>query len=227
VLHFQPQVRLDTRQIAGMEALLRWNRPGHGLVSPMTFIPIAEETRMIMPIGEWVLFQACRQAKKWQSAEHPNLRISVNLSPRQFQQSDLCDVVRRVLDDTKLEPRFLELEITESTAMMNTERTIETLAELRDLGVRIALDDFGTGHSSLSYLRRFPIDRVKIDQEFVQAVEASRSNRAIVSAIVGMAHGLDLAVTAEGVETEAQVSFLCEQKCEEVQGYLYGRPQPA
>ena len=227
VLHYQPQVRLDTRQVAGMEALLRWNRPGHGLVSPMTFIPIAEETRMIMPIGEWVLFEACRQAKTWQSAKQPNLRISVNLSPRQFQQSDLCDVVRRVLAETKLEARFLELEITESTAMMNTERTIETLAELRDLGVRIALDDFGTGHSSLSYLRRFPIDRVKIDQEFVQAVETSRSNRAIVSAIVGMAHGLDLAVTAEGVETEAQVSFLCEQKCEEVQGYLYGRPQPA
>jgi len=227
VLHYQPQVRLDTRQIAGMEALLRWNRPGHGMVSPLTFIPVAEETRMIVPIGEWVLLRACKQAKEWQREKYPNLRISVNLSPRQFQQSDLVDFIRHVLSETGLAPRSLELEITESTAMMNSERTIETLAELRDLGVRIALDDFGTGHSSLSYLRRFPIDRVKIDQEFIQAIEASRSNRAIVSAIVGMAHGLDLAVTAEGVETEAQVNFLREQKCEEVQGYLYGRPEPA
>ncbi len=227
VLHFQPQVRLDTLQVAGMEALLRWNRPGHGLVSPLRFIPVAEETRLIVPIGEWVLREACRQAKAWQREKYPNLRISVNLSPRQFQQSDLCEVVARVLEETGLEPQFLELEITESTAMKNTDRTIETLAGLRALGVRIALDDFGTGHSSLSYLRRFPIDRVKIDQEFVQAVEASGSNRAIVSAIVAMAHGLDLAVTAEGVETEAQLNFLREQECEEVQGFLYGRPEPA
>jgi EAL domain-containing protein (putative c-di-GMP-specific phosphodiesterase class I) len=193
----------------------------------MTFIPVAEETRLIVPIGEWVLLEACRQAKKWQQGKYPQLRIAVNLSPRQFQQTDLRDVVRRTLDETGLCPKSLELEITESTAMINTERTIDTLTDLRDLGVRIALDDFGTGHSSLSYLRRFPIDRVKIDQEFVQAVEASRSNRAIVSAIVAMAHGLDLAVTAEGVETEAQVTFLREQRCEEVQGFLYGRPEPA
>ena len=227
VLHYQRQVRLDTTEVVGMEALLRWNRPGYGIVSPLTFIPVAEETRLIVPIGEWVLRQACRQAKEWQRSTYPNLRISVNLSPRQFQQSDLCSVVKRALEEAGLDPNFLELEITESTAMKNTERTIETVTELRDLGVRIALDDFGTGHSSLSYLRRFPIDRVKIDQEFVQAVESSRSNRAIVSAIVAMAHGLELAVTAEGVETEAQVAFLREQHCEEVQGFLYGRPEPA
>jgi diguanylate cyclase (GGDEF)-like protein/PAS domain S-box-containing protein len=219
VLHFQPLVRLDTRETVGMEALLRWNRPGYGIVPPATFIGIAEETRMIVPIGEWVLREACRHARA-----HGMRRVAVNLSPRQFQQSDLRDVVARALDESGLDPRLLELEITESTAMFHTERSIATLTELRDLGVSIALDDFGTGHSSLSYLRHFPIDRVKIDREFVAEIDKSRSNRAIVSAIVAMAHGLDLAVTAEGVETEAQVEFLREQKCEEVQGFLFGRP---
>ncbi|HET7436546.1 MAG TPA: EAL domain-containing protein [Thermoanaerobaculia bacterium] len=227
VLYYQPQIRLDTQQIAGFEALIRWNRPGYGLVSPATFIPIAEETRLIVPIGEWVLREACRQAKRWQETEHPGVRISVNLSPRQFQQSDLRRVVASALDASGLDARSLELEITESTAMLNTDRTIAMLNELRALGVCISVDDFGTGHSSLNYLRRFPIDRVKIDQEFVHEIEVSRSNRAIISAVIAMAHGLDLHVTAEGVETHAQVKFLREQKCEEVQGFLFGRPAPA
>jgi diguanylate cyclase (GGDEF)-like protein/PAS domain S-box-containing protein len=227
VLYYQPLVRLETGETAGMEALLRWNRPGHGIVAPATFIGIAEETRMIVPIGEWVLREACRQARVWQQGKYPSLRISVNLSPRQFQQTDLREAVVRALEDNQLAPESLELEITEGTAMFQTDRTIATLAELRELGVRIALDDFGTGHSALSYLRQFPIDRVKIDREFIQEIETSRSNRAIVSAIVAMAHGLDLAVTAEGVETEAQVAFLREQQCEEVQGYLFGRPGAA
>ena len=181
---------------------------------------------MIVPIGEWVLRQACLQAKAWQQSTYPHLRMAVNLSPRQFQQSDLLDVVAAALTESGLEPRYLELEITESTAMLNTDRTIATLAELRELGVRIAIDDFGTGHSALSYLRRFAIDRVKIDREFVQEIENSRSDRAIVAAIAAMAHGLDLCVTAEGVETEEQVRFLEEQRCEEVQGFLFGKPAP-
>ncbi|HEY0155964.1 MAG TPA: EAL domain-containing protein [Thermoanaerobaculia bacterium] len=227
VLHYQPLIHLESRELAGMEALLRWNRPGHGLVPPVTFIGIAEETRMIGPIGEWVLRQACKQAKAWQESRYPHLRMAVNLSPRQFQQADLCDIVDAALKESGLAPRSLELEITEGTAMLNTERTMATLAELRSLGVRIAIDDFGTGHSALSYLRRFPIDRVKIDREFVQEIATSRSNRAIVSAITAMAHGLDLVVTAEGVETEEQVTFLENAGCEEVQGFLFGRPVPA
>jgi diguanylate cyclase (GGDEF)-like protein/PAS domain S-box-containing protein len=220
-LYFQSLIDLRTRRVVGKEALLRWNRPGHGIVAPATFIGIAEETRMIIPIGEWVLREACRQAREW-----GGLRVAVNLSPRQFQKTDVSEAVARALDDTKLDPALLELEITETTAMQNTEHTIATLASLRDLGVRIAIDDFGTGHSSLSYLRRFPIDRVKIDREFIAEIEKSRSNRAIVSSVVALAHGLDLAVTAEGVETDAQAAFLTELQCEEVQGFLFGRPAP-
>ncbi|HEX7808948.1 MAG TPA: EAL domain-containing protein [Thermoanaerobaculia bacterium] len=224
VLHFQPIVMLDSRSVSGMEALLRWNRPGFGIVPPASFIDIAEETRMIVPIGEWVLREACKRAKTWQTSGHESMRIAVNLSPRQFQQSDLRAVVARALSDSGLAAGSLELEITETTAMLNTDRTMRTLSDLRDLGVHIALDDFGTGHSSLNYLRRFPIDRVKVDREFVAEIEESASDRAIVSAIVAMAHGLNLAVTAEGVETEGQVAFLREQGCEEVQGFLFGRP---
>jgi diguanylate cyclase (GGDEF)-like protein/PAS domain S-box-containing protein len=227
VIYYQPQTRLDTHQVTGMEALIRWNRPGYGLVSPATFIPVAEETRLIVPIGEWVLREACRQALEWRRSRYPSLRMSVNLSPRQFQQVDLLDSILRVIEESGLAPSALELEITESTAMVNADRSIALLTELRALGVRIALDDFGTGHSSLNYLRRFPIDRVKIDREFVNEIEVRRSSRAIIAAVIAMAHGLDLQVTAEGVETEAQVAFLREHGCEEVQGYLFGRPAPA
>jgi diguanylate cyclase (GGDEF)-like protein/PAS domain S-box-containing protein len=226
-LYYQPQVHVLTNRIVGMEALLRWNRPDYGIVDPMTFIPIAEETRLIVPIGDWVLREACRQAKAWQQTRFPGLRMAVNLSPRQLQHVDLPAQIAMALEETGLAAGDLELEITESMAVHNTDRTLTMLRRLREMGVRIAVDDFGTGHSSLNYLRTFPIDSVKIDQEFVHEIESSAADRAIVSAVVGMAHGLALRVTAEGVETEAQLDFLREVGCEEVQGYLFGRPTAA
>ena len=218
-LHYQPQFNLATDKITGVEALLRWKGIG-----PAEFIPIAEETRLIVPIGEWVLREACRRAKAWQLEGHAGLRMAVNLSPRQFQHSDLPLLIAGALEESGLAPGDLELEITESTAMQNTERTIATLRRLREMGVRIAIDDFGTGHSSLNYLRTFPIDSVKIDQEFVHEIESSQADRAIVSAVIGMARGLHLRVVAEGVETEAQLAFLREHRCDEVQGFLLGVP---
>ncbi|HXG59000.1 MAG TPA: EAL domain-containing protein [Thermoanaerobaculia bacterium] len=225
LLHYQPQVRLDTLRVVGMEALLRWNRPDRGVMFPQTFIAIAEESRLILPLGEWVLHESCLQARAWQT-KYPGLRMGVNLSPRQFQHVDLRKMIASALEESKLDPTLLEIEITETTAMLNTERTVTTLRALREMGVRIAIDDFGTGHSALNYLRSFPIDAVKIDQAFVHEIERSASDRAIVSAVIEMAHGLGLRVTAEGVETEAQVAFLRTQGCEEVQGYLFGKPAP-
>jgi EAL domain-containing protein (putative c-di-GMP-specific phosphodiesterase class I) len=225
-LYYQPLIDVPSGGVVGVEALLRWNRPDVGVVDPMSFIPIAEETRMIVPIGEWVVREACRQAKAWQR-DRPGLRVAVNLSARQFQNNELPAQITAALDESGLAPGDLELEITESLAMHKTERTLQQLQRLRELGVRIAVDDFGTGHSSLNYLRSFPIDRVKIDQGFVHEIETSTADRAIVSAVIRMAHGLALRVTAEGVETDAQLAFLREQGCEEVQGFLFGRPKPA
>jgi diguanylate cyclase (GGDEF)-like protein/PAS domain S-box-containing protein len=226
LLHYQPQVDLSTGRVVGMEALVRWMDPEHGLVSPASFIPVAEESGLIGPLSEWVLREACRQNKAWQDAGLPPARMSVNLSARQFQQRDIATLVMAVLAETGLDPKYLELELTESTIMRNAEEAITMLAELSALGIGIAIDDFGTGYSSLSYLKRFPVHRLKIDRSFVADIGSSGDDETITSAIIALAHSLELQVIAEGVETSAQLDFLRARDCDEMQGFLFSRPLP-
>ena len=227
IVHYQPMIEIASSRVVGAEALIRWKHPVRGLMQPGEFIPIAEQSGLILPMGEWVLRSACDQMKRWHRAGNEHLHIAVNLSARQFQQPDLADVVGRVLDETGLPSSALDIEITESTAMQNAELTLSTLNKLKQMGVRISIDDFGTGYSSLSYLKRFPIDTVKIDHDFVRDVAHDGNDAAIVSAIISMARALKLHVVAEGVEDEEQLAFLRRHECEFVQGYYYGRPVPA
>ena len=227
VLFYQPVADMRTKAIVGVEALIRWNHPERGLVSPAHFISVAESSGLIIPIGDWVLRTACRQTKYWQKRVNPHLTVAVNLSARQFQQANLAEEIAEVLEETGLEPKYLELEITESNAMQNAENTMYTLRELKALGVRIAMDDFGTGYSSLSYLKRFPIDTLKLDQSFVREIATDASDAAIATAVIAMAHSLDLKVIGEGVETTEQFAFLQQQRCDYIQGYLFSPPQSA
>ena len=220
-LHYQPLAKIDG-EVFGFEALLRWHHPQRGMVSPATFIPVAEESGLIMQIGEWVLREACREAASW---PHP-LQIAVNLSPIQFRHGDLAGLVHSMLLETGLAPTRLELEITEGVLVEDFGRGVSILRRLKTLGVRIAMDDFGTGYSSLSYLQSFPFDKIKIDQSFISKVKNTPQSAAIVRAVIGLAHGLNLPVLAEGVETKAQLDFLAAESCDEVQGYLLGRPHP-
>jgi EAL domain-containing protein (putative c-di-GMP-specific phosphodiesterase class I) len=225
-VHYQPIVDAASGKVAAHEALVRWRHPERGLVRPAEFIQLAEETGIILKLGEWVLKEACRWAIfiGARREDGGGLQIAVNLSARQFNDPQLPRMVARALRDTGLPPRLLELEITESTAMQQTDVTLSTLNKLKQLGVSIAIDDFGTGYSSLSYLRRFPVDKVKIDRSFVAEVPADRDQGAIVSAIVALAHALQIRVVAEGVETEAQREFLRSCGCDFIQGYLVGKP---
>ncbi len=227
VLHYQPQVQIDSGHIFGVEALLRWSHPQLGAVPPGRFIPIAEETSLIGAIGEWVMFEACRQAKAWQEAGLPPIAVAVNASTRQFSLNDMYQTVSRALEETGLTPELLEVEITESLLAQDIETTLEVLRRIKALGVRIAVDDFGTGYSSLAYLKRFPIDKLKIDQSFVRDLETDLDDRAIAAGVVNLGHSLGLTVIAEGIETEQQRQLLHGLGCDEAQGYLFSRPLAA
>jgi diguanylate cyclase (GGDEF)-like protein/PAS domain S-box-containing protein len=226
-LHYQPKIDLASGAIVGVEALLRWQHPELGMVSPASFIPIAEETGLIVPMGEWVMTTACAQAKAWQTDWQADISVAVNVSARQFRQHDLPGTVRRALTDTGLAPRHLELELTESLLMQQTDVVVNALRTIRGMGVSLALDDFGTGFSSLSYLRRFPLNVIKVDRSFVSGVDSVDADAAITRAIISMAHSLGMSVVAEGVETPAQLAFLKAQHCDVAQGYLLGRPMTA
>ncbi len=220
ILHYQPQIDLKTGKIVGMEALLRWQHPEQGLIPPNRFIPLAEETGLINPIGEWALRTACAQNKAWQLAGLPPLRMAVNLSARQFMQQNLIEKIAQVLEETGLEPRYLEIEITETTAIQDIDFTISVLQTLKNMGIYISMDDFGTGYSSLSSLKRFPLSTLKIDRSFID-------DAPIIKAVIALGHGLNLKVIAEGVETPGQLEFLREVKCDDVQGYFLSKPLSA
>lgn len=220
-VYYQPQIDLEQGTITGAEALIRWKHPEYGLVSPVRFIPLAEETGLIIPIGEWVLSEACKQVKVWQNSGFPSLRISVNLSGRQFSQIDLRQRLFQILAECNFHPQYLDLELTESMLVQNTEVAIRRLEALKSLGVKIAIDDFGTGYSSLSYLQQFPFDTLKIDRCFIHNIVNKENNAAITKAIIQMAKSLDLKLVAEGVETEAELSFVCQHHCDLMQGYLF------
>jgi len=226
-LHYQPKVSVKSGRITGIEALLRWNSKELGSISPAKFIPLAEKTGLIVPIGEWVLRTACAQNKAWQEQGLPPLLLSVNLSMRQFRQKNLLEMITAALRDSGLKPCFLELEITESMIMLRPEKAIALLRQVHQLGVQLSVDDFGTGYSSLAYLKRFPVQKLKIDQSFMQDLTVDRDDAGIVTAVVAMAKSLGLKVVAEGVETAEQLAFLAKLECDEYQGYYFSRPVPA
>ena len=227
-VHFQPKVSLRTRRPMGAEALVRWEHPERGLISPAEFVPLAEETGLILPLGRWVLEEACRQARVWQE-EYPDRRstMSVNLSAKQFQQPHLLEGISEVLESTGLEPCGLVLEITESVLMEDAQANIATLEGLKGLGVQLAIDDFGTGYSSLEYLKRFPVDVIKIDRSFVQGLGLSSKDTAIVQTVINLADALGLTPIAEGIETAEQAERLQDMGCRIGQGYYFARPLPS
>jgi diguanylate cyclase (GGDEF)-like protein len=225
-LHYQPLVRPGSREVVGVEALVRWRHPERGLLSADAFVPVAEETGLIVGIGRWVLRTACRQLQTWRRSGLSPLRLSVNLSPREVRAPGFVASLAKILEETETEPSQLELELTER-GVMNDGRTLEVLLRLKEIGVRLAVDDFGTGNTTFQYLKSFPLDTIKIDKSFTEGIAENPRDAAITKALLAMAHRLDLNVVAEGVETEEQLRFLSENECDQVQGYLFGRPIPA
>jgi EAL domain-containing protein (putative c-di-GMP-specific phosphodiesterase class I) len=225
-VNYQPIVILDSGRITEVEALVRWQHPTRGLIAPADFIPMADETGLIIPVGQWVLEEACRQVAAWQAEfpVEPPLTLSVNLSPRQFQQTNLVEQISRALREAGLAPNRLKLEITEGVIMRDVEATIKTLGRLKELGVQLAIDDFGTGYSSLAYLKRLPLDILKIDRSFINGIGQDPEDTAIVRAIISMAKSLQLSVTGEGIETAEQAALLRGWACEQGQGYFFSRP---
>lgn len=224
ILHFQPQINLKTNTVTAVEALLRWNHPELGMISPGDFIPIAEETGLIVPIGDWVLRTACEKGKQWQREGLPPLRVAVNLSAIQFLQKDLIEKIDKMIDTTSFDPHYLELEITENMVMQDVHSAINTLRKLKERGIHISIDDFGTGYSTLSYLKEFPVDTLKIDRSFIKDIDTNPSSIALTKAITTLAHDLNLKVIAEGVENYKQLSLVKKQSCDAVQGFYYSEP---
>lgn len=226
IVYYQPQIDTFTKELVGAEALIRWNRPGFGLVPPGEFIPIAEETGLIVDIGYWVLEQVCRKLREWEDQSVSPVRVSVNLSPRQFTDKRLMETIRSILNNAGVSPEWIGFEVTESLIVENIEYAFQTLQELQEMGFQISLDDFGTGYSSLSYLKKLPIDKLKIDRSFIQDIVTDKSDLAIVKTIMTLSKSLDISVIAEGVETSEQVDILKTHECDQIQGYFFGRPLP-
>ncbi|WP_053956487.1 sensor domain-containing protein [Inediibacterium massiliense] len=224
VLYYQPQVEAITGAIIGVEALIRWNHPKRGMIGPGEFIPLAEETGFIVPLGEWVIYEACRQGTIWEEKGIEGVQISVNLSPLQFQQKNIIEKIKKILENTGMKAENLEVEITESGAMIDPEFTIDLLKEMKKMNIKVAIDDFGTGYSSLSYFTKFPIDKMKIDQSFIRNIWSDERNKAVVLAIIKIAKSLGLSCIAEGVETQEELDLLIEYECEQIQGYFYSPP---
>jgi EAL domain-containing protein (putative c-di-GMP-specific phosphodiesterase class I) len=226
ILHYQPQVDAKSSRVVGVEALIRWQLPDGTLISPAKFIPVAERSGLIIPIGEWVLNEACHQAMIWRQTVAPQLAIAVNLSVAQFARGNIVEAVLSAMNSSGLPPHALELELTESVLLRDSDLALQTIASLKNIGVRLSIDDFGTGFSSLAYVKRLTVDKLKIDQSFVKDMAHSMQDSAIVRAIVQLAHTLQLQVVAEGVETTAQLELLREYGCDQIQGYLISRPLP-
>jgi len=227
VLHYQPKIDTKTHRLVGVEALVRWQHPVRGLIPPADFIPFAEESGLILPIGSWVMHAACAQNAAWQEEGLPAISIAVNLSARQFGHDNLVGLIKQVLWDTRMDPRYLELELTESVLVQEAEQAVPMLLRLNDFGIQLSLDDFGTGYSSLNYLSRFPLDNLKIDRSFVQGMARNSHDAIIVKTMIALAHDLGLKAVAEGVETKEELDLLTAYGCDEIQGFYFSKPLPA